>query len=141
MALVYLFWALTILCCSYGAYFGGREGRRVTALFLGGVLLTMPAQLLQHALGGAIWPVITVDLLLLIGLYWVSMRTTRFWPLWVTGFHMITMTAHLAALLAPSFLVRIYFGLTTVWTIPLLLVILVGVTLDRQAGLTDHDTA
>jgi len=141
MTLVMVFWALAVLCCGYGAYFGGREGRRVTALYLCAVLLTIPAQMLQQSWGGEIWPVVLVDTLLLAGLYWISMRTDRFWPLWVTGFHMITMTAHLAALLAPTFPARIYFGLTTIWTIPLLLVILVGVTLDRQAGLTDHDTA
>jgi hypothetical protein len=141
MTMVVLFWALAILCCGYGAYFGGRDGRLVAALYMGGVLLSIPAYFLQQSWGGAIWPVIVIDLLFLVGIYWISMRTNRFWPLWVTGFHMITMTAHLAALLAPSFPARIYFGLTTIWTIPLLLVILVGVTLDRQAGLTDHDTA
>lgn len=113
----------------------------MAGLLLGASFLTLAAQFLQDIVNDAIWPVMVVDLLLLLGLYWVAIHSRRLWPLWVTGFHLITMTTHLAVLLAPNFAIRVYIGLATLWSIPMLLVILVGVTLDRQAGLSDHDTA
>lgn len=139
MALPILFWALTILCCTYGAVFGGRDGRMVAAIFITGALLTIPAQILQESWNQVAWPVMIVDFAVLVGLYWVAMRTNRWWPLWVTGFHLIAMTSHLAVLVAPHFAARVYFGLATLWAVPMLLVILIGVARDRRFGITDHD--
>lgn len=140
MAVATLFWALVILCCGYGAIFGGRDGLWIAAIYLAAVILTVPAQLLQQSWGGLNWPVLLVDFGLLCGLYVISMRTNRYWPLWVTGFHLITITTHLAAAVAPSFAARVYFGMATLWAIPKLLVIVVGVTLDWRAGISDHES-
>lgn len=139
MAVAISFWVFAAICCGYGALFGGRDGKWVASLYMGAILLTVPAQLLQQQLGDSIWPVILVDTWLLCGLCWVAMRTNRYWPLWVAGFHIITMTAHLAALISPSFTARVYFGLATMWAIPKLLVILIGVAQDRRFGITDRD--
>ena len=111
----------------------------VAAIFVGGALLTIPAQILQQSWDHVAWPVMVVDLAVLIGLYWVAMRTKRWWPLWVTGFHLIAMTSHLAVIVAPNFTARVYFGLATLWAVPMLLVILIGVARDRRFGITDHD--
>ncbi|MEO1167860.1 MAG: hypothetical protein AAFW97_04020 [Pseudomonadota bacterium] len=139
MGVALFFWALVIICCTYGAYFGGRTGRWLAVLLIGASLLTLVAQSAQTMLGGAIWPIMLVDLLLFAGLYWLAMRSNRFWPLWVAGFHLITLTTHLAVLLAPSFAARVYIGLATFWSIPGLIIILIGVTMDRQAGIKDLD--
>ncbi|QLC24883.1 hypothetical protein HFP57_07475 [Parasphingopyxis algicola] len=139
MAIAILFWAMMLLCCGYGALFGGRDGLLIAIIYMVAVLLTVVGQLIQQSWAGVNWPVLLVDFGLLCGLYAVSMRSNRYWPLWITGFHLITMTTHLAALVAPSFAARVYFGMATLWAIPKLLVIVVGVTLDRRAGISDHE--
>lgn len=144
MTIPVLFWTLMILCCGYAALFGGREGRMMAALYVSAVILTVPAQLVQRDWGtGMNVPVFIVDLGLMIGLYVFAMRSNRYWPLWVAGFHIITLTAHLATLATPTYGSRVYYGLATLWAVPKLLVIAIGVELDRRAGIGrhEHDTA
>lgn len=127
-----------LLCCGYGALFGGRDGRWVALVYISAVALTVPAQMLQRSWGDTHWPVFLVDLCLFLGLYGIAMRSRHYWPVWMAGFHLITMTTHLASAVAPSFAAKVYFGLATFWAVPKLLIILIGVSLDRRAGITVH---
>ena len=63
----------------------------------------------------------------------------RYWPLWVAGFHLITLTTHLATFAAPNYAFRVYFGLATIWAVPKLLVLAYGVELDRRAEVGHHE--
>ncbi|MCA1748597.1 MAG: hypothetical protein ABR601_07250 [Parasphingopyxis sp.] len=112
----------------------------MAALIVIAVILTVPAQNMQQDWGaGMNVPVFLVDLALMIGLYLLAMHSRRYWPLWVAGFHLITMTTHLATLAAPTYAVKVYFGLATFWAVPELLIIAFGVELDRRAGIRDHE--
>ncbi len=133
-----LFWALAITCCGYGAIYGGRSGRQVAVVYLLAITATIPANRMQVDWMHTHWPVFLVDLGLGIALYVIAMRSQRYWPLWIMGFHLITITSHLSAAVSPSMASKFYFGLATFWSIPKLLTIVIGVTLDRKGGITDH---
>lgn len=136
MIIALLFWLLVIASCGYAAVRGGRDGRRLAAFYVSAVVLTVPAQFFQQNWAdGTHWPVFVVDLYLMGGLYWLSMRTRRYWPLWVAGFQLIALTSHLATLVTPTYAFRIYFSLAALWSVPQLLVVILGVTIDRQAGI------
>lgn len=112
----------------------------MAALYFTAVLFTLPVQGNQQDWEGGInVPVFLVDLGLMVGLYILAMRSRRYWPLWVAGFHLITLTTHLATFAAPTYAFRVYFGLATIWAVPKLLVLAYGVELDRRAGIGRHE--
>jgi hypothetical protein len=57
----------------------------------------------------------------------------RYWPIWMTGFHLVAVASHISTLIAPGFTPEIYRALAGVWAIPILLSLLLGVELDRRA--------
>lgn len=46
--------------------------------------------------------VLVVDLFLLAFLIWLSLRADRYWPLWMTGFHLLGVMTHIAKAMAPD---------------------------------------
>jgi hypothetical protein len=128
-----LFWLLTLLCCSYAFVFGGRDGRWGAFLLMAATLLTIPALLLGNAWRHTELAILAVDIALLVGLYSLMLFSRRYWPIWMTGFHLVAVVSHLSTMLAPSFTPEIYRALASVWSIPLTLSLLLGVELDRRA--------
>jgi hypothetical protein len=131
------FWLLTLMACLFAALFGGREGRWFALIFLGSVLLTIPAQLAGSWHQTQFWLAI-VDLLLLVGLIWLMLRSASYWPVWAAASQLLTVLTHVVTMMLPDFSYRIYSGLSTVWVIPLLLFTIIGIELDRKAS---HDRA
>jgi hypothetical protein len=131
------FWMLTLAGCGYAAMLGGREGRWAACLIISASLLTIPATRL-----GAHWArselgVMSVDAALLVGLYVLSLRSRRYFPIWMAGFHLVAVGTHLGTLIAPDFTPRIYRALASLWAVPMTVCMVLGVALDR--GLTRSD--
>jgi hypothetical protein len=63
------------------------------------------------------------------------LHSRSYWPIWMTGFHLIAVTTHFSVMLAPHYTPAIYRGMQSVWALPVLVSMLIGVALDRQAGL------
>lgn len=131
------FWLLTLFGCVYAVLFGGRDGRWFTAVFLGCVLLTIPAQLVGSWHATQVW-LMLVDALLLGCLIWLMLRSASYWPIWAAGCQLMTVLTHVVTLMLPHFTDLIYAGLSTVWVIPLMLFTIIGIELDRKAI---HDRA
>lgn len=130
-----LYWSLTILCCGYAIVSGGRDGRWAGFMFLITSALTFPAELLGKAWGETEFLVLGVDALFLVGLYALMLRSRRYWPIWMVGFHLVAVVTHLSTMLTPEFTPRIYRAMGSFWAIPILLALIIGVDLDRRAGL------
>ena len=133
MIIVVLFWLLALLCCGYAVIFGGKDGRWAAFLILAASLLTIPADGFGRAWGHTELGVLAVDAALLAGLYSLMLVSRRYWPIWMTGFHLIAVVTHLSTFLAPGSTPQIYRALESVWAIPVLLTLLLGVELDRRA--------
>jgi Na+-translocating ferredoxin:NAD+ oxidoreductase RnfE subunit len=76
---------------------------------------------------------LSVDLLLLGGLYALMLSSRRYWPIWMVGFHLIAVVTHLTTMLTPSFTPQLYRAMGAFWAIPVLFSLLIGVELDRRA--------
>lgn len=76
-------------------------------------------------------PVMIIDLFLLAGFYWLALRSESFWPIWATGFHLISIIAHIAVLLGDSVRQMLYYGFGALWSLPVILAMVIGTTLDR----------
>lgn len=130
-----LFTILLFASCAYAFLAGGKEGRWVSLLIISAALLSIPASHLDYGWARAQLPVLAIDVLLLIGLAIVAVRSRRYWPLWMTGFHLVSVSTHAARLAEPDLPPLIYFALQSFWSPPGLLVMVGGIVLDRRAGL------
>jgi len=133
-----LFWLLTVLGCSYAAALGGRDGRWAAGLIIGASILTIPATRLGASWVRTEYAVLGVDLVLLVGLYVLVLHSSRYFPIWMTGFHSIAVVTHISTLIAPSFAPEIYRALESLWAIPMTLSMMLGIHLDRAAGVRSH---
>lgn len=129
-----LFWILTLLCCSHAIAFGGRDGRWAAFLILAASVLSLPPTLMDQAYAQTELLLLAVDLLLLAGLYSLMLASGRYWPIWMTGFHVVAVVTHLSTLLAPDFTPHIYRAVVSFWAIPMPLVLVIGVERDRRAA-------
>lgn len=127
-----LFWILTLLACGYAAAFGERDGKWAALLIVAVSLLTIPAARLGHVWGSFEPGVFLVDTGLLLALYILVLRSRRWWPIWMAGFHLLAVTSHLGAWLSSSFLPDIYFAAASFSAIPVPVFMVVGIALDRR---------
>lgn len=128
------FGILWLLCCGYAGLFGGRDGRFGAAILGGGAIATGMALTLDHSYRQLLPLVLGVDLAILVALGFLLSASRRFWPIWLFGLHLIAVTAHIAAWLSPAALRPIYHALVTMGGMPMLLIMAIGIYLDRAAA-------
>lgn len=127
-----LFWLLVIVACGHAIALGGRDGRWAACLVIAASLLTLPATLLGSGWGKTELAILTVDFLLLIGLYVLMLGSRRYWPIWMVGFHLVAVASHLGTIVVPDFTPAIYRAVGSLWAIPMLLAMVLGIELDRK---------
>lgn len=125
-----LVWMLLVLCSVYAAVAGGTTGRIGAALNVGATLATLFAQ------DAMPWtqthfPVLMVDVVLMVALFALAMKSQVYWPIWAAGFHLITVTGHAATLIAPDFRSSLYYYFNGMWAIFVQMAMVWGITLDR----------
>jgi len=118
---------LLVLCCGYAWWKGGGPERAAATIYVAGVLLTKVA---QNA-SGTWWSsveagVFAVDIAVLIGLLAVALKAERFWPLWLTAFHLLGTTGHVVKMADPSLIRWGYAFLIAAWSYPMLTLIAAG---------------
>ena len=129
-----LFWLLTAVACGYAAALGGRDGRWAACLIILASLLTIPAALIGDRYGRFELDVFVVDVSLLAGLYVLALASRRWWPLWMTAFHLVAVASHLSATVASGFVADAYFAAASFWAVPMSIAMITGVTLDHRTA-------
>jgi hypothetical protein len=133
VAIFLTFWILVVVCCAYGAAFGGRSGRVGVLIFVSGALLTGVATLVDHEWLATVYPIFWIDVLCLIGFLMLALKSRHYWPMWFAGFHLVAVLVHLATIIKPHFLPKAYVALQTFWAVPMLIVMVIGIHRDRSA--------
>lgn len=138
MLIAILFWTMTLTCCSYSVCFG-RNDAKIYALFI--LLASFLTSISQYTFGilGHNWLVMLVDFTLLTIFYSLAIRSIHYWPIWITGFHLLTCLSHLVSLTMDNYLFSVYFGLQAIWAIFGQFFMAYGIYLDN-AGATDERT-
>ena len=132
MTIPILFWLLTLAGCAYAAAAGGRDGRWASILIISASVLTVPVTLLGRSWQRPEMGVLAIDFLLLLSLYLLALSSKRYFPIWMTGFHLIAVVTHLGAAVAPEFTPEVYRGLAGLWAIPVTLSMVLGILLDQR---------
>lgn len=123
---------LIVLSCGYAIWSGGRPARLACIMMVGTAVMTQFVTLDHQAR----WPLLTVDTALFAGLVWISLTSDRFWPIWIAGLHGAGVASHVAVLLSDDIDFHLYQALIGYWSIPVLLVMPLGIMLDRRS--TSH---
>lgn len=125
-----IFLMLVAASCGTAALLGGRDGRWIAFLYVLAIIGTHFARVARPSWASPHLPVFLVDLALLIGLVAVAMNSRRYWPIWIAGLHVLTVTSHASVWVVGSFDARAYFVLESVWAPVKLVILLIGVLLD-----------
>lgn len=131
--LQYAFIALLIASNAYAFTRGGWEGRW-TALLLTFAAFSGPAVLhLGRPYADKSVLLLAMDFPLLLALGAIAFRTDRFWPLWLVALHLLSVCAEIATIIDKQVLARQYQAAQAFWSIPMQLLLALGVFLDRRA--------
>mgnify|MGYP001175091235 FL=1 len=125
-----LYWVLALLCCGFAAVAGGRSGRIGASM----IITASVASVVGEQFGT--WNqthihVMTIDFILLARFYSLALRSKSYWPIWVTGFHLISVFSHIAVLFADDVRQMLYYGFGAFWSLPILLAMVIGISRDR----------
>lgn len=127
-----IFLVLVAVSCGTAALLGGRDGRRVAALYVLAIIGTHYARLATPSWTSPHVPVFVVDLTLLIGLVAVALASRRYWTIWIAGLHVLTVASHASVWVIGPFDARAYFVMESVWSPVKLVILLLGVLLDLE---------
>lgn len=122
---------MLILSCGYAAFAGGKAGRFSAVLFLSAAFLSMiPTEYTRFQ--STVMLVLGIDLLCFLCLLTLAMYYRHGWLIWCAGLQLAGLTTHLATIVAPNFSPLAYQALSEFWSIPILLVMVAGIMLNRQ---------
>jgi len=98
-----LYWVLLAVSAAY-VFWGGGSPERLAMLAwaIASILSTVAVVSGLGSYERLQSGVLVVDLVLLAFLVWLSIRSDRYWPLWMTGFHLLGVMTHLAKAMAPG---------------------------------------
>lgn len=119
-----IFWTLLVLVALYALWRGGTEHRVAAA---GCVVATAASHALRPSAGSDYLSVEMGILFVDVGLFalflWLALRSARFWPLWVAGFHLVALAGHGLRALKADLIPSAYAIAAQFWSYPVLLCI------------------
>jgi hypothetical protein len=130
---VFIFYLFALVAtCLYLVLYGGRTGRWLAAIQF---LMALTSAVVSYTAPDfvVLQPrMMAVDLISLALKLAVALKSKRHWPIWVAAFQLNTVLAETAILISPAFRSQFYYAMATIWAMPALLAMVVGVTLDRR---------
>ena len=122
----FLIAALIIISCA-----GGREER----LFSLAILVAVSATFFTNVVLGfsdAQMIILLIDSGLLAFTLFVAISSSKHWPIWFAGFHLIGVASSIAYAAFPANISGIYIDMSGFWSLPALGAAAIGVLLDRR---------
>lgn len=120
-----------ILSIGYGWLAGDRLDRVAVGWIVAALLGTLAAGFAPA--GWAVPIVLAVDIALLVAITRIALRSPRYWPIWFAGFHLAAVVFGVGALVVAPEMASVLRTLSGFWGVPALLVMVVGLFLDRRA--------
>lgn len=130
MFITSLYWLLVATSLAVAIRFGGRDGKWAVGIVVGASVTTIPATRLA-SWNSTQWPVTLVDTLTFVAFYSLSLRSNRYWPLWLAAFQLLTVLTHAATALGQAFAPDIYRSAETLWSLPILITLVLGPMADH----------
>jgi hypothetical protein len=118
-----LYGALMWGVCLYAFFRGGRAERITAASLLVATYATaLVARPMAMRFQGVEIPIMMVDGMFFLVLFGISLKSEKFWPLWLTAMQGLTILSHLAPYV-PHVLPWAYGNALAMWSYPMLVVL------------------
>lgn len=129
MIFVAVYWLFLLTTLGVGWALGNADTRRGVTIIATATCGTMIAQVTldEGALTAAI---LAIDVFLFAMLVLLSLRSSRFWPMWFSALCAVGVLANATAYIFPHADSALYQNYAGFWAIPALLALLVGTLLD-----------
>lgn len=136
-----LFFGVLFATLSYAAWCGGWPERAGAAIMAAATVLTIVAATTFYPT----WQkpetgIFLVDLMVLAAFVNLALYSDRYWPLWVTSFHLIAVTIHVATLVDRSVAALAYANAAEFWAYPQMLMLAFG-TWNHQRSIRKENAA
>lgn len=130
---VWLFNLFLLVVCAYAFWAGGAPERWTALLFVAGVIVTslIPFRQ-QHSFHSVFWLLLAVDAAMLVGLVGIALHANRFWPLYVSALHLVTLAIHGVKALQPDLVPWMYAVANGKIAYPMLVLLAVGALRHRD---------
>lgn len=116
----------------YAIYYGGREGRTIVGII---ACLFVVSYVLKHVSDAPLYVVtasLSVDCLSLALKTWLALSSRKRWPINVAALQFVSVCMQIGIVVSPTFKLAFHDLVSTVWAIPTLILITLGITLDRR---------
>lgn len=132
MIRIVVFWSLLLLVVFAAFRRGDRDTRIAAMICLVATVLTVILLTPRgHSFAQVEVYVATIDIVTLVAFVAIALRSPRFWPLWVSGFQLTTVLAHLFRILQPGLVDLAYAAAMRFWSYPILLVLIAAALRSR----------
>ena len=121
-----LFLVTFVATCSYAGWCGGWPERAGAAIMAVAAILTIVAGTFKPNWSEPQTGIFIVDLLMLAALVNLALSSDRYWPLWVTSFHLIAVTIHVAIYVDRSVAAMAYANALDFWGYPEMAMVAAG---------------
>lgn len=122
-----LFRLLLLAIVVYALMRGGRDEKAAALMCLvAAVATTLSLSPLTSRFASVEAAVLVIDLVLLGGFVALSLRSDRFWPLWVAGLQLTTLFGHAFKLIDADLVSRAYAASLNFWAYPIIAIVAVG---------------
>lgn len=123
MAFGLIYLILLIIVCSYVFISKYDEAIISMSILIVGSLMTLIAAVMTGRFENFSIAVLAVDAFILIAFMAHALTSSKYWPMLLPSFQIITCATHLAKLFSPEMLPRVYSAGQGFWAYPILLVI------------------
>lgn len=136
MIVAFAFWLFLLGALSIGWQIGDALDRKAMAAIFCAALATSLMGYVFDGLDKHI-AVRIVDLLLLAIMVRIAMTSSRHWPMWFAGIHATATLIGFCALVLPDARAPVLYLAAASWAIPGMIVMVVGLLVDRKNGVED----
>lgn len=131
MAIAVVFWTFLLAACLLVVWYGQATERGFLAFLVACSALTL---VISPELGlvSSRYALLGVDAIILFVALAVVSYTKSYWPIWLAGFHSIAVATDAARLMFPRGVTSHYLLAEGFWSIPVLLVLVLGTLADHR---------
>lgn len=135
------YWLVLIAVAAF-AFVKGRTDERVAAtVCLAATLATrLVVSPLSSRFSSVEVGVLVVDFLTFAAFALIALRSERFWPLWVAGFQLTTLLAHVLKAIDITLIPHVYAAAARFWVYPIFLIIVIGTWRSHQRTRRERQT-
>ncbi|VAV92254.1 hypothetical protein MNBD_ALPHA04-1946 [hydrothermal vent metagenome] len=123
----FIYYACLLAACGYAFFRGNRTEYLGAAIILAGSLATtIGLSVFETAWTGFGTSTFYIDMIVLLALIHLTLVSDRFWPMWVTAFHLVAISVHVATAVAPDLAPWALATGSAFWAYPMLLALAIG---------------